>query len=97
MACGGPPQGGQVEVGAGQTVIQGVVTAAGKPVGAAYVRLLDASGEFTAEVVSSAEGQFRFFAAPGDWTIKALSPRGNGETSVKAGLGRNDTALSLPA
>jgi hypothetical protein len=35
-----------------------------EPVGGAFVRLLDGSGEFTAEVVSSASGAFRFFAAP---------------------------------
>ena len=31
-----------------ETVIQGTVTAAGEPVGGAFVRLLDGSGEFTA-------------------------------------------------
>ena len=40
--------------------------AAGRPAGrGAYVRLLDRTGEFTAEVPTSATGQFRFFAAPG--------------------------------
>ena len=46
------------------------------------VRLLDASDEFTAEVVASATGDFRFFAAPGTWTLRALSPAGNGDASV---------------
>ena len=32
-----------------------------------------ARGEFTAEVVTSAAGDFRFFAAPGTWTLRALS------------------------
>ncbi len=58
-----------------QAVIQGVVTVAGEPVGGAYVRLLDRTGEFTAEVPTSATGQFRFFAAEGDWTVRALAPR----------------------
>ena len=40
----------------------------------AYVRLLDSGGEFTAEVVSSDSGDFRFFAAPGSWTVRALAP-----------------------
>ena len=44
------------------------------PVGGAYVRLLDSTGEFTAEVPTSATGQFRFFAAPGSWTLRALAP-----------------------
>jgi hypothetical protein len=44
--------------------------------------LLDATDEFTAEVVASATGDFRFFAAPGTWTLRALSPSGNGDASV---------------
>ena len=43
------------------------VTRDGEPV-VGYVRLLDGGGEFTAEVPTSATGQFRFFAAPGTWT-----------------------------
>ena len=58
-----------------QAVIQGVVTRDGEPVGNAYVRLLDRTGEFTAEVPTSATGQFRFFAGPGEWTLRTLAPR----------------------
>jgi hypothetical protein len=63
-----------------ESVIQGVVTRAGEdgpsePVGGAYVRLLDRTGEFTAEVPTSATGHFRFFAAPGEWTLRTLAPR----------------------
>ncbi|MCW2771004.1 MAG: hypothetical protein JWR27_2437 [Aeromicrobium sp.] len=58
-----------------QAVIQGVVTRDGQPVGNAYVRLLDRTGEFTAEVPTSATGQFRFFAGPGDWTLRTLAPK----------------------
>ncbi|MEO6715211.1 MAG: DUF1416 domain-containing protein, partial [Mycobacteriales bacterium] len=50
-----------------ETVIEGTVTRSEAPVPGAYVRLLDSSGEFTAEVQSSATGAYRFFAAPGDW------------------------------
>ncbi|MEU8659439.1 DUF1416 domain-containing protein, partial [Actinoplanes philippinensis] len=54
-----------------ETVITGIVrNADAEVVGGAYVRLLDGSGEFTAEVVSSPEGVFRFFAAPGSWTVR---------------------------
>jgi len=56
-------------------VIQGVVTREGQPVASAYVRLLDDAGEFAAEVPTSATGQFRFFAAPGSWTVRTLAPR----------------------
>ena len=58
-----------------QAVIQGVVLRDDQPVGNAYVRLLDGNGEFTAEVPTSATGQFRFFAAPGTWTLRTLAPR----------------------
>ncbi|MEV0676694.1 DUF1416 domain-containing protein [Actinosynnema sp. NPDC050436] len=82
--CGAPVQGVDVEVGAGEVVLTGKVSTADGPVGGAYVRLLDASGEFTAEVVSSPEGDFRFYAAPGTWTIRALHRSGNGQASVSA-------------
>ena len=79
-----------------ETVITGAVTnAEGEAVGGAYVRLLDSSGEFTAEVVTSPEGVFRFFAAPGSWTLRALSRYGNGELAVQAGRGINEVGLSV--
>ena len=58
-----------------QAVIQGIVTRDGEPVGNAYVRLLDRTGEFTAEVPTSATGQFRFFGGPGSWTLRTLAPK----------------------
>ncbi|CAN5116952.1 DUF1416 domain-containing protein [soil metagenome] len=58
-----------------ESVIQGVVTRGEQPVGNAYVRLLDRTGEFTAEVPTSATGHFRFFAAPGHWTLRTLAPK----------------------
>src|SRR6266571_8111447 len=58
-----------------ETVIYGVVTQDDAPVPGAYVRLLDSTGEFTAEVVTSATGHFRFFAAPGSWTLRTLAPK----------------------
>ncbi len=70
---GGPSLEG-VDV-ANQAVIQGIVTRDGEPVGNAYVRLLDRTGEFTAEVPTSATGQFRFFAGDGAWTLRTLAPR----------------------
>ena len=70
---GGPSLEG-VDV-ANQAVIQGVVTRGDVPVPNAYVRLLDRTGEFTAEVPTSATGQFRFFAGPGEWTLRTLAPR----------------------
>jgi hypothetical protein len=58
-----------------EAVVQGVVLRDGSPVSGAYVRLLDGGGEFTAEVPTSATGQFRFFAAPGTWTLRTLAPK----------------------
>jgi uncharacterized protein DUF1416 len=58
-----------------QAVIQGQVVRGDEPVANAYVRLLDGSGEFTAEVPTSATGHFRFFAAPGTWTLRTLAPK----------------------
>jgi uncharacterized protein DUF1416 len=97
--CGAPAQTAELPAGIDVTkeiVLGGKVTADGLPVGGAYVRLLDASGEFTAEVVSSADGDFRFFAAPGDWTVRALHRTGNGETRVTAaGPGLHEVAVSV--
>jgi Protein of unknown function (DUF1416) len=71
-----------------QAVIQGQVLRGDEPVGSAYVRLLDAGGEFTAEVPTSATGQFRFFAAPGRWTVRALAPKADPvDRPVVAALG----------
>ena len=58
-----------------EAIVQGQVTRDGHPVGNAYVRLLDRSGEFTAEVPTSATGHFRFFAGDGEWTLRTLAPR----------------------
>jgi hypothetical protein len=58
-----------------EAVIQGQVVRNDQPVGNAYVRLLDRTGEFTAEVPTSATGHFRFFAGEGDWTLRTLAPK----------------------
>lgn len=80
-----------------ETVITGAVHAGGsdQAVAGAYVRLLDSRGEFTAEVVSGSQGQFRFFAAPGSWTVRALSRQGTGEASVTADRGINQVVLTI--
>ena len=95
--CGAPKQGGSL---AGidldtQTVIQGQVWHDGAPVAGAYVRLLDATDEFTAEVVTSPEGEFRFFAAPGQWKLRALSPGGTGQQLLDADVGLNEATVAI--
>jgi hypothetical protein len=99
MSCGAPVQTLDLPAGVNtdvQAVLQGKVFAGENPVGGAYVRLLDASGEFTAEVVTSPEGDFRFFAAPGRWTVRALSRAGNGsaELTAETGLQQIDVAVA---
>ena len=58
---------------------------------------LDSAAEFTAEVVASSSGDFRFFAAPGTWTVRALSRVGNGDVTVAprgAGLHEVDVKVA---
>jgi len=99
--CAAPDQSAPLPAGVDlekETVITGIVNnVEGEPVGGAYVRLLDGSGEFTAEVVTSPEGVFRFFAAPGSWTLRALSRAGNGDLVVDATRGVNEVAISVVA
>jgi hypothetical protein len=97
--CGAPPQ--DLDLSgidlSRQAVVAGIVSRDDAPLAGAYVRLLDSSGEFTAEVVSSPEGVFRFFAAPGSWTLRALSRSGNGELAVDATRGVNEVSISVAA
>jgi hypothetical protein len=72
----------------GEAIIEGTVTAAGAPVRAGYARLLDDGGDFVAEVPLGAAGGFRFFAAPGTWTVRVLAPGGaRAEETVSADRG----------
>ncbi len=85
--CGAPAQTPTLPAGIDlerETVIYGVVRSGESAVPGAYVRLLDSTGEFTAEVVTSATGDFRFFAAPGDWTLSVMHRDGSARSSVQA-------------
>jgi hypothetical protein len=71
-----------------EAIIQGQVLRDGEPLGGAYVRLLDRTGEFTAEVPTSATGHYRFFAGDGDWTLRVLAPRAEPiDRAVRASVG----------
>ena len=59
------------------------------------MRLLDRGGEFTAEVVSGAFGQFRFFAAPGLWTVRALASGTRAARTIEVAGGRVEVELNL--
>jgi len=79
-----------------ETVIYGVVTLNDEPVPSAYVRLLDSNGDFTGEVVTSATGDFRFFAAEGTWTLSVLHKDGTVRAEVTAtGPGLVEVPLAL--
>ena len=86
-----------------QTIIQGVVlrdgddgVPNGTPVSSAHVRLLDRDGEFTAELPTNSQGQFRFFAAPGVWTLVVQAPGARVEQQVTAAQGTlTDILISL--
>ena len=88
--CGAPDQDTlpALEVSAKEAVIHGFVTRADSPLGGAYVRLLGSTGDFTAEVQSSATGYFRFYAAEGDWTLRTLYRGGSVDTSATAVQGQ---------
>jgi hypothetical protein len=72
-----------------QAVVQGRVTQNGAAVPVGYARLLNNSGEFVAEVPLGEDGGFRFYAAPGSWTLRVLAP-GNvrAERTVSADFGQ---------
>ena len=89
--CGAPDQDSlpALEVSPNEAIIHGLVTNSGEPVPGAYVRLLDSTGEFTAEVQTSATGYFRFYAADGQWTLRTLRRGANAaETAVQAERGK---------
>jgi hypothetical protein len=88
--CGAPAGGIRVTDGVGnQAVVRGHVTSAGTPVGTGYARLLNAGGEFVAEVPLAEDGGFTFYAAAGDWTLRVLAPGGvRAEHAVSAQNGK---------
>ena len=98
MSCAAPEQGSELPAGvdiAEQSVVQGKVCVGAEPVAGAFVRLLDSTGEFTAEVVTSPAGDFRFYAAPGSWTVRALSRLGSGESVVAVDRGLNEISVAV--
>jgi hypothetical protein len=97
--CGAPTQSATLPANIDlttQVVLAGKVTSGDSPVGGAFVRLLNADGDFAGEVVATTDGDFRFFAAPGSWTVRALHRTGNGQASVTAdGPGLHEVAIAV--
>ena len=88
--CGAPAGGAALPATVGnQAVVEGRVTRDGEAVPVGYARLLNEGGEFVAEVPLGGDGGFRFFAAPGRWTVRVLAPGGvNTDRPVTAETGR---------
>jgi len=86
--AGGAPASAATDAGV-QAVVQGRVTRDGSAVAVGYARLLNSGGDFVAEVPLGEDGGFRFFAAPGSWTLRVLAP-GNvrAERVVSADTGK---------
>ena len=98
--CGAPVGGAKVRKDGGrEAVVQGRVTSGGAAVPSGYARLLNDGGEFVAEVPLGEDGGFRFFAAPGDWTVRVLAPGGaRAAETVTADRGHTTTlAVSVTA
>ena len=98
--CGAPDQDTlpALEVSAVEAVVHGFVSRGGSSYGGSYVRLLDGSGEFTAEVQTSATGYYRFYAAAGDWSLRALAPGRSVDVAVSAVQGEAvEATVEVPA
>ncbi len=97
--CGAPTQSAQLPANIDlttQVVLAGKVVAGERPVPGAFVRLLNADGDFAGEVVASNDGDFRFFAAPGNWTVRALHRTGNGQAEISAdGPGLHEATIAV--
>jgi hypothetical protein len=86
--AGGAPLGAAADAGT-QAVVQGRVTQNGAAVPVGYARLLNSGGDFVAEVPLGEDGRFRFFAAPGSWTLRVLAPGDiRAERLVSADVGK---------
>jgi hypothetical protein len=99
QGCGAPAGGVAVtENSSGEAIVEGTVTSGGTPVLVGYARLLNDGGEFVAEVPLGENGGFRFFAAPGTWTVRVLAPGGaRADETVTADRGHTTTLMvSIP-
>ena len=90
-SCGAPAGGVTItkDKAVREAVIEGHVLRGAAPVSTGYARLLGTGAEFVAEVPLGEDGGFRFFAAPGEWTLRVLAP-GNVrlEQAVSADIGQ---------
>lgn len=76
--CGAYPD----RVTNGDYAITGTVLVNGLLKAGAYVRLLNASGDFVAETPTGKGGTFTFYAAPGEWTVRLITATGSHDRRV---------------
>ena len=98
--CSAPKQGQTLPAGvdlAKETVITGrVVTSPARRWAVRPSVCWTPRPSYTAEVVASSSGDFRFFAAPGTWTVRALSRVGHGDVTVApAGAGLHEVDVQV--
>lgn len=89
--CGAPAGGVTItaDKASKEAVVEGRVVRDGAAVSPGYARLRGTGDEFVAEVPLGEDGGFRFFAAPGNWTLVVLAPGGvREERSVTADIGQ---------
>jgi len=89
--CGAPAGGVTItkDKAGKEAIIEGQVLRGGAPVSTGYARLLGTDDEFVAEVPLGEDGGFRFFAAPGEWTLRVLAPGSiRVEQAVTADIGQ---------
>jgi hypothetical protein len=67
---------------AGSLKITGTVRDGTGPV-RAYVRLLDRTGDFVAELPTDRDGGFTFYAVPGDWSLRLISAAATADVAVR--------------
>jgi hypothetical protein len=75
-SCGAPAGGVTItkDKAIKEAIIEGQVLRDGAGLSSGYARLLGTGDEFVAEVPLGEDGGFRFFAAPGEWTLRVLAP-----------------------
>ena len=61
----------------------------------AFVQLRDQDGDFVGEVRADHDGNFTFYAIPGQWTVICLTPNRRRERVID--LGRDDVDIRLTA
>ena len=80
-----------------ETEVAGRVTRGGDPAPRAYIRILDRTGEFAAEVWCGPGGEFKLELPPGEWRLVCLAPKVRLEQMLHLDPGdHTEIEVSLP-